>query len=112
MVGARPDAELLDDRVHDVIGRDRTREALEDPREALGLGPPAGFERLDRETVADRGEADDDEQADHQPAGARRLEPDAEDRQQPQDAKRPDEREPGAADPPILRTAASPWLVG
>ncbi len=67
VVGPGPRPDLLDDRIDDRVGRDRARQALEDPGEALGLAAPADFEGPDGHPMPDGDEGDDDDDPDHQP---------------------------------------------
>ena len=79
MVRARPEAQLLDDGLHDCIRRDRARQALQNPGEALGFGPSPGLEILDGDPVTDRGEADDDDQQGDRPVTEAGIRPQPED---------------------------------
>ena len=74
VVGAGRLGQLLDDRTEDRVGRHRPRQARQDPGERLGLLAAPDLERRDGLAVADRGEADDDDEADEdQSIGRRRV---------------------------------------
>ena len=94
MVGAGPEAELLDDRLHDRIGRDRAGQALENAGEALGFGATARLEVLDGDPVTDGGEADDHDQDGDRPVAEAGIDPQPDGGEQAEDEERTDEGEP------------------
>ncbi len=109
VVGARGGAEILDNGPDDRVGRDRARQPLEDPGEALGLVTPARLEILDRDPMEDRGKPDDDDQQGDRPVAEPGIGPQPEDGEQTEEEERDGEDEPGAADPGILRPSG--WMA-
>ena len=94
MVGAGAGTQLLDDRVDDGVGRHRARQALEDPREALGLDPPSSLEGLDGAPMTDAGEPDDDGQCRDRPVDEVGLDDEPEQDDQPENEEGDREDEP------------------
>ena len=104
-VGA--DTELLDDGIHDRVGRHRPRETLEDPGEALGLRSTARLEGAHGAPMEGNGDAGDDDESGEQPIDSRGVaghEP--EDGHETEDEDRPGEEPPRPPDPPFLGIGA------
>ncbi len=113
MVGAGRLGELIDDGPEDRIGRDRARQARQDPGERFGLFATTQFEGGDGLAVTDRGEADDEDEGDDRPVdGSRKLgtEPDQGDGSE--DEERDGEDPPRSSDPTIRRVGGSYWRAG
>ena len=81
-------------------GRDRARQPRQDPGEGLGLLAPVDLDLGDGLAVADRGEADDDDEGDDERIGRRRLDHESEDGDQAED-------EEGAGEDPPCASGAT-----
>ncbi len=100
VIGAGADAEIGDDRVDDLVGRGRAGQALEDPREVLGLGASVGRQLGDRTLMDDGRDAGDGDRAEDDQAEWPAHHEDGQPGQAEQ-GERAGEEPPGGAEPGV-----------
>jgi len=113
VIRARRIGKLGDDRAEDRVRRHGARQPGQDARERFGLLAPSDLERGDRFAVADRGEPDDEHQADDRPVDRPgTVQRDPHDGDQAENEERDGEDPPRSSDATVRRVRGSRRRAG